>query len=126
MNPNPTPSRPVTEWLSGEHDAEMRVMCAEELGYSGSFVTGNSGMLYAVIAPKASSHKVPDYPASLDACAELRAAVIGGHWVFVKHLLSVMEIDIDASYTAAFDILNATPRQIVLAFVLTRNRVAIS
>lgn len=136
MSANNIPTHPLPDWLSGKHDEEMRVMCAEELGRCTCSTYRKPGDWETAVCddcgknPFFAEHNIPNYPASLDACVQLRAAMSEGEIHHFKwQLLIVLGHPIfhlfELTGDMLVDLLNATPRQIVLAFLLTRNRVAI-
>lgn len=139
MSTKNIPTHPLPDWLSGKHDEEMRRLCAEEVDckrYKRPF----DGKVFLCAEPPKDTWKVvsepvdvvnsdiPNYPASLDACIQLRAALKDEEWhpfVVIFHKVFGAVVN-DGSLMALRKTLNATPRQIVLAFLLTRNRVAIA
>lgn len=156
-----TPTATLEEWLSGSRDGEMRVKCAEELGIQTSFFRflipyhdgakiwrdkyktrdeadtahAQSGKWVASeVEEYTDVRHVSNYPASLDACVELRAALktddeqLAFSWWLVSVVTGRTEEVgfFNLNRWELFLLMNATPRQIVLAFLLARGRVAIS
>ena len=128
------PKLTIAEYLSGEHDEELRVLVAEARGQKTRIAAGGELWSEGTVPWKGKCFckekdgvlieeyfgPTPFYSTSLDACRELLADLTESEWLKFVDCLSGLIKDTRSFYAMAKQMLNATPTQICIAYLLTK------
>jgi hypothetical protein len=117
---NNIPSFTLESLLSGQHDNLLRELAAKEMKWVK--VPIPEKLQFGAMAGKPNYyflHELPNYPASLDACRELLAALTDEEWhVFEDCLYDLTQPTCWIKWRYP---LLASPLHLLIAFCLTRN-----
>lgn len=123
-----TPTHTIAEYLSGEHDEELRVLVAETTGKFPMQVTSGENGCYKTWCY--TKHKdngmlfnLPKYSTSRGDCEELLADLSEPEWrTFLESICLILSgfRELTNSFQGIREIFSATPRQICIAYLLTK------
>lgn len=112
----------LTDWLQPSKAEEVNRLCAEEMGYR-VYLTTKEWMDDGFKTPsivqdnRGSRKKLPDYCTDLNATRQLRESLTESeHYKFGQFVTKM-------TGGMIWQILNATPQQIAVAFLLTKGRI---